>query len=65
MMIDFINSNKEMIKNSLNELNELKEEGNKELWQIQANSLVQQVCGNDFRTLKWKEIYNLVRNYKF
>lgn len=61
MMADYIQSNKEMVQASLNELNELKKAENKELWQVKANSLVQKVCNNDFRTLNWKEVYNFTK----
>ena len=49
------------IKEVLIELEALKDAENKELWQIKANSLIQRVSNNDFRILKWKEIYNLIR----
>jgi hypothetical protein len=61
MMIDFIKDNEIYIKEVLIELKALKDAENKELWQIKANSLVQRVSNNDFRVLKWKEIYNLIR----
>lgn len=61
MMADYIQSNKEMVQTTLNELNELKRAENKELWQVKANSLVQKVCNNDFRTLNWKEVYNFTK----
>lgn len=61
MMADYIQSNKEMVQTTLNELNELKRTENKELWQVKANSLVQKVCNNDFRTLNWKEVYNFTK----
>lgn len=61
MMIDFVNDNKIHIKETLIELEALKDAENKELWQIKANSLVQRVSNNDFRVLRWKEIYNLIR----
>lgn len=62
MMINFINSNREMVNESLKELEELKAEGKKEVWQVKANALVQKVSNNDFRVLNWKEIYNLIKN---
>jgi hypothetical protein len=61
MMIDFIKDNEIYIKEVLIELEALKNAENKELWQIKANSLVQRVSKNDFRILRWKEIYNLIR----
>ena len=61
MMHQFLNENKEMVKTSLIELDNLKTTENKDIWQVKANSLVQKVCKNDFRTLKWKEVYNLIR----
>lgn len=60
-MIDFINNNKEMVISSINELDELKALGNKAVWQVKANSLIQKVSNNDFRFLNWKEVYNLIR----
>lgn len=62
MMVDYINSNKETIKNSLIELDELKKAENKPEWQVKANALIQKVSNNDFRVLNWKEIYNLIRD---
>lgn len=62
MMKKFINENIEMIEISLKELNELKTQGNKEIWQVKANSLIQKVSNNDFRILKWKDVYKLIRN---
>jgi len=62
MMLNFINSNRKMINESLKELEELKVEGKKDVWQVKANSLIQKVSNNDFRVLNWKEIYNLIKN---
>ena len=61
MMHQFLNENKEMVKHLLKELDSLKTTKNKDIWQVKANSLVQKVCNNDFRLLKWKEVYNLIR----
>lgn len=61
MMVDFINSNREMIQTSLIELNELKQAENKAEWQVKANALIQKVSKNDFRVLNWKEIYSLIK----
>ena len=60
-MIDHIIENREAIKVELDRLDHLKDDGEKELWQVHANALVQRVSKNDFRALKWKEIYNLIR----
>ena len=60
-MVEYVAENREAIKVELDRLDHLKEEGEKELWQVNANSLVQRVSKNDFRALKWKEIYNLIR----
>lgn len=60
-MLNYLGINKELIQTALNELDALKMAENKELWQVKANSLVQKVCNNDFRVLKWKEVYNLIR----
>lgn len=62
MMRKYIADNKEMVQTSLKELDELKQAENKEIWQIKANVLIQKVSNNDFRFLKWKEIYNLIRD---
>lgn len=61
MMVNYIECNKEMIESSLKELDAFKASGDKEAWQVKANSLVQKVSNNDFRVLKWKDIYNLIR----
>jgi hypothetical protein len=61
VMIDYINDNRDSIQIELDRLDHLKEEGEKDFWQVNANSLVQRVSKNDFRALKWKEIYNLIR----
>lgn len=60
-IICFVQKNINEVKSSLQELDMLKSEGNQTEWQIKANSLVQKVSKNDFRALKWKEIYNLIR----
>ncbi len=60
-IVRFINSNREMVLSSLVELDELKTSENKADWQVKANALIQKVSNNDFRVLKWKEIYNLIR----
>ncbi len=62
MMLEFINNNREMVNSLLIELDALKQAENKELWQVKANALIQKVSNNDFRILKWKEIYNLIKN---
>lgn len=61
MMEKFLKDNEAMIKESLQELEKLKAADNKEVWQVNANALIQKVCNNDFRTLNWKEVYNLIR----
>jgi hypothetical protein len=60
-MLNFIKENKKEISVLLTELDALKLENNQIEWQVKANSLVQRVSNNDFRVLKWKEIYNLIR----
>jgi hypothetical protein len=60
-MLNFIKENKKEILVLLRELDALKLENNQNEWQVKANSLVQKVSNNDFRVLKWKEVYNLVR----
>lgn len=59
-MISFINENKDLIELKKKELADLKASDDKENWQIKANALVQIVSKNDFRCLKWKEIYTLI-----
>jgi hypothetical protein len=60
-MLNFIKENKKEISVLLRELAVLKLENKQNEWQVKANSLVQRVSNNDFRVLKWKEIYNLTR----
>jgi hypothetical protein len=60
-MLNFIKDNKKEISVLLRELDVLKLENKQSEWQVKANSLVQRVSNNDFRVLKWKEIYNLTR----
>jgi hypothetical protein len=60
-MLNFIKENKKEISVLLKELDVLKLENKQNEWQVKANSLVQRVSNNDFRVLKWKEIYNLTR----
>ena len=62
MMLDFIKNNREMISESLAELDQLKIEEKKDFWQVKANALIQKVSNNDFRFLNWKEIYNLIKS---
>ena len=62
MMLDYMEDNQNMIKESLEKLDALKDNDKKELWQVKANALIQKISNNDFRALKWKEIYNLARN---
>lgn len=59
---DFLFENKEFVQEKLKELDELKKQGEKEQWQVKTNALIQQISNNDFRVLKWKEIYKLIRN---
>jgi hypothetical protein len=60
-MVSYINENAEQLREELARIDHLKEEGEKSLWQVNANKLVQHVSKNDFRALKWIEIYRLVR----
>lgn len=60
-MVAYINENAEQLREELARIDHLKEEGEKGLWQVHANKLVQQVSKNDFRALKWIEIYRLIR----
>ena len=65
MMVDYILNNKAIIQEKLQELDKLKNDEEKEKWQVKANALIQQVSNNDFRLLKWKEIYTLIREIIF
>ncbi len=65
MMVDYILQNKVIIQEKLQELDKLKNDEEKEKWQVKANALIQQVSNNDFRLLKWKEIYTLIREIIF
>lgn len=65
MMVDYILQNKVIIQDKLQELDKLKNDEEKEKWQVKANALIQQVSNNDFRLLKWKEIYTLIREIIF
>jgi hypothetical protein len=56
-----VRDNKNEISVLLTELDVLKLANNQSEWQIKANSLIQRVSNNDFRVLKWTEIYNLIR----
>lgn len=60
-IIEFIKENKELIEEKKDELMELKNQGNKEQWQVKANALIQMVCKNDF-SLGWSNIYTLIKN---
>lgn len=61
MMIEYLSKNREIVQEKLKEIDQLKASGNKEDWQVKANALIQQVSNNDFRVLKWSEIYRLIR----
>lgn len=61
MMKAYISSNIDMLKELVFELDKLKSSSEIELWQVKANSLVQKVSNNDFRVLKWINIYRLIR----
>lgn len=61
-MLNYIDNNYDVVKGKLDYLDELKSNNNKEIWQKEANSLIMQVSNNDFRLLKWKEIYELIKN---
>jgi hypothetical protein len=60
-IIDFLKNNKELVLERKAELNSLKEDGEKEQWQIKANAFVQMVSKNDF-SIGWKNIYTLIQN---
>lgn len=61
-ILGFIKENKVLVSERKDELASLKAKGDKENWQIKANSLVQTVSKNDF-SLGWKEIYTLISKF--
>lgn len=66
MMMEYLHENTEVIQDKLKELDLLKASGKKEEWQTKTNALIQQVSNNDFRVMKWSEIYRLIReNVKY
>ena len=66
VMMDYLSKNYQIIQDKLKELDQLKASGKKEDWQVKTNALIQQVSNNDFRTMKWSEIYLLIRkNVKY
>lgn len=66
MMMDYLSKNYQVIQDKLKELDQLKASGKKEDWQVKTNAVIQQVSNNDFRILKWSEIYRLIReNVKY
>ena len=58
----YIETNKAEIKEELEILDVLKSENRKEEWHVKMNALVQKVANNDFRTLGWQEIRNLIKS---
>lgn len=60
-ILEFIKENQGLVNEKKSELDSLKAAGNKDVWQIKANALVQMVSKNDF-SLGWKEIYTLIKN---
>lgn len=58
----FIENNKEFVQREIAELKELKSQGRQHEWHVKANALVQKASGNDFRALKWKDIYSIIIN---
>lgn len=66
MMMDYLSKNYQIIQDKLKELDQLKASGKKEDWQVKTNALIQQVSNNDFRVMKWSDIYLLIRkNVKY
>ena len=66
MMMDYLSKNYQVIQDKLKELDQLKASEKKEDWQVKTNALIQQVSNNDFRILKWSEIYRFIReNVKY
>lgn len=63
MMMEYLQENTEVIQDKLKELDQLKASGKKEDWQVKTNALIQQVSNNDFRIMKWSEIYRLIRKH--
>ena len=62
MMMEYLSKNREIVQEKLKEIDQLKASEKKEDWQVKTNALIQQVSNNDFRVLKWKEIYKVIRN---
>jgi len=60
-IIEFLKENKVLVSEKKSELDNLKEAGEKEQWQVKANSLVQMVSKNDF-SIGWRNIYTLIQN---
>ncbi len=66
MMMEYLSKNREIVQEKLKEIDQLKASEKKEDWQVKTNALIQQVSNNDFRVLKWSEIYRLIReNVKY
>lgn len=63
MMMEYFLKNNEVIQDRLKELDQLKALGKKQDWQVKTNALIKEVSNNDFRVLKWSDIYRLIRKH--
>lgn len=60
-ILTYINENRAALTQKMKFLNELKAEGKKNDWQVEANKMMQEVSGNDFRSLTWLQVYELIK----
>ena len=66
VLLEYLSDNYNSVQDKLRELDQLKASGKKGDWQVKANVLIQQISNNDFRVMKWGEIYRLIRkNVKY
>lgn len=66
LLLEYLSDNYDNIQDKLKELDQLKASGKKGDWQVKTNALIKQVSNNDFRVLKWGDIYRLIRkNVKY
>ncbi len=66
LLLEYLSDNYNSVQDKLRELDQLKASGKKGDWQVKTNALIQQVSNNDFRVMKWSEIYKLIReNVKY
>lgn len=63
LLLEYLSDNYNSVQDKLRELDQLKASGKKGDWQVKTNVLIQQVSNNDFRVMKWSEIYQLIRKH--